>query len=95
MSLTDKLEKFCKDHDAVLISPVGVSGKLELLPTKEMKGLKTRAMNSCTYCNMERKGGECCHGGLKQYKFLAHTIHWTYLRPIHVSMMTRIQKRLG
>ena len=52
-----------------------MSGKLELLPTKDMKGLKTRAMNSCTYCNMERKGGECCHGGLKQYKFLAHTHH--------------------
>ena len=91
--LTVKFEKFCEDHDAVLISPVSAMAEriiqVELLPTKEMRGLKTRAMNSCTFCNMEKKGVECCHGGLKQDKFLAHTIHWTYLQPIHVSMMTR------
>ena len=99
------MEDFCKDHDAVLISPVsanaeriiqvGQSGELELVSTEEMRGLKTRAMNACTFCNMERKGVECCHGGLKQDKFLAHTIHWTYLRPIHVSKVLLLQKRLG
>ena len=105
MSLAVKLEEFCADHDAVLVPPVnetaehiiqvGESGFLELLPTKGMRGLKTRAMNSRTYCNMERKGVEQAHGGMKQDKFIAHTIHWTYLRPIHVSLMTRLQKRLG
>ena len=104
MFLTVKLEKFCDDHDAVLISPVSstteciiqvVSDKLELVPTEGLRGLKTRAMNASTYCNMERKGVEQCHGGLKQEKFLTHTIHRTYLRAIHVSMLTRIQKRLG
>ena len=73
------MEEFCADHDAVLVPPVnetaehiiqvGESGFLELLPTKGMRGLKTRAMNSRTYCNMERKGVECGHGGMKQDKF--------------------------
>ena len=104
MSLTVKLEKFCKEHDAVLISPVsrdseyiiqfGASGKLELTSIEEMPGLKTRAMNACTFCNMSRKAVEQCHAGLKQDKFLRHTIHWTFLRPIHVSMLEKIQKRL-
>ena len=68
------MEDFCKDHDAVLISPVSVnaeriiqvgqSGDLELVSTEEMRGLKTRAMNACTFCNMERKGVECCHHSL-------------------------------
>lgn len=104
MSLTVKLEDFCKEHDAVLISPVskdtdhilqfGESRKLELTSVEEMKGLKTRCMNASCFCNMSRKAVEQCHAAIKQDKFLTHTIHWTYLRPIHVSMLEKIQKRL-
>ena len=104
MSLTVKLEDFCKEHDAVLISPVskdtdhilqfGESRKLELTSVEEIKGLKTRCMNASCFCNMSRKAVEQCHAGIKQDKFLTHTIHWTYLRAIHVSMLEKIQKRL-
>ena len=104
MSLAVKLEEFCKEHDVVLISPVskdtdhiiqfGESGKLELTSVEEIKGLKTRSMNASAFCNMERKAVEQCHAAIKQDKFLTHTIHWTYLRPIHVSMLGKIQNRL-
>lgn len=104
MSLTVKLEKFCKEHDVVLISPVsqdteeiiqfGESGKLELTSVEGMPGFKTRAMNSSTVCNMSRKAVEQCHAGLKQEKIIGHTVHWTYLRSIHVSMLEKIKKRL-
>ena len=98
------MPEFCKDNDAVLIYPVndtddeilqvGPSGKLEMVSTKDMVGLKTRAMNSRCFCGMLRKGVECMHGGVKQDKFFSHPIHWTYLKPLGLPLLQRLNPRI-
>ena len=98
------MPEFSKDNDAVLIYPVnetedeilqvGPSGKLEMVSTKDMVGLKTRAMNARCFCGMLRKGIECMHAGVKQDKFFSHPIHWTYLKPLGLPLLQRLNPRI-
>ena len=76
------------------ILQVGPSGKLEMVSTKDMVGLKTRAMNARCYCGMLRKGVECMHCAVKMDKMFSHAIHWTYLRPLGNDLLQRLNPRI-
>ena len=101
---TVDLPEFCKENDAVFIYPVnqkadeilqvGPSGKLEMVSTKDMVGLKTRAMNARCYCGMLRKGVECMHCAVKMDKMFSHAIHWTYLKPLGNHLLQRLNPRI-
>ena len=62
--------------------------------TKDMVGLKTRAMNARCFCGMLRKGVKCMHCAVKQDELFSHSIHWTYLKPLGYPLLQRLNSRI-